>query len=99
MKETMEEVEEIKKELNQDTFAIEIIKDCKNKNIILQKTNQRLFIIWIITFIAFVCLLGYTIWLLNDIGVIEEKQEISDINSIENSSIANGDIYGENKAN
>lgn len=39
---------------------------------ILKVQNKRLFIIWIITFMAFIGLLGYTIWLSNDIGVIEE---------------------------
>ena len=64
---------------------------------ILKAQNKRLFIIWLVTFIAFIGLLGYTIWLLNDIGTIEESsQEISDISAIENSNIANGDINGEN---
>lgn len=39
---------------------------------ILKVQNKRLFIVWLVTFIAFIGLLGYTIWLLNDIGVIEE---------------------------
>lgn len=65
---------------------------------ILKTQNKRLFIIWLITFIAFICLLTYTIWLLNDIGTIEETttQEIQDVASIENSNIVNGDMYGEN---
>ena len=64
---------------------------------ILKVQNKRLFIIWLVTFIAFIGLLSYTIWLLNDIGTIDEStQEISDINTIENSNIANGDINGEN---
>lgn len=64
---------------------------------ILKVQNKRLFIILLVIFIAFVGLLGYTIWLLNDIGTIDEStQEISDINTIENSNIANGDINGEN---
>lgn len=64
---------------------------------ILKAQNKRLFIIWLVTFIAFIGLLGYTLWLSNDIGTIEETtQEISDVNTIENSSIANGDINGEN---
>ena len=65
---------------------------------ILTVQNKRLFIIWLVTFIAFIGLLGYTIWLLNDIGVIEETttQEIQDVESIQNSNIVNGDMYGEN---
>lgn len=63
---------------------------------ILKVQNKRLFIIWLITFIAFICLLGYTIWLLNDIGTYEEtrSQEIYDVESIENSDIINGDNNG-----
>lgn len=65
---------------------------------ILKTQNKRLFIIWLVTFIAFIGLLGYTIWLLNDIGTIEETstQDIQDVNTIENSNITNGDINGEN---
>ena len=64
---------------------------------ILKVQNKRLFIIWLITFIAFICLLGYTIWLLNDIGTYEEtrNQEIYDVENIENSDIINGDTNGE----
>lgn len=68
---------------------------------ILKTQNKRLFIIWLVTFIAFIGLLGYTIWLLNDIGTIEETstQEIEDIDTIENSNIINGDMYGQDKTN
>lgn len=38
---------------------------------ILKIQNKRLFIVWLVTFIAFIGLLGYTIWLLNDIGSVE----------------------------
>ena len=67
---------------------------------ILKAQNKRLFIIWLVTFIAFIGLLGYTIWLLNDIGTIEEtttkNQEISEVDNIDNSSIVNGDYNGNN---
>lgn len=64
---------------------------------ILKIQNKRLFIVWLVTFIAFIGLLGYTIYLLNDIGVEETTQEIQDVDTIENSNINNGDIYGEDK--
>jgi hypothetical protein len=67
---------------------------------ILKVQNKRLFIIWLVTFIAFIGLLGYTIYLLNDIGVIEtdtKTQEISDIDTVENSNITNGDVNGQDK--
>lgn len=67
---------------------------------ILKTQNKRMFIAWLITFIAFIGLLGYTIWLLNDIGTAEiSTQEIEDVNSIEYSDIINGDYYGEDKTN
>ena len=62
---------------------------------ILKTQNKRFFIAWLVTFIAFIGLLGYTIWLLNDISTVETTQEITDVDSIENSDIINGDFYGE----
>lgn len=63
---------------------------------ILKTQNKRMFIAWLITFIAFIGLLGYTIWLLNDIGSAEitSTQEV-DSSNIEYSDIINGDYYGE----
>lgn len=65
---------------------------------ILKTQNKRMFIAWLITFIAFIGLLGYTIWLLNDIGTAEviNTQEV-DGSNIEYSDIINGDYYGENQ--
>lgn len=70
-----EDIEETKNELNklkEQSLAYEMIQDYK-------KQNKRLFIIWIITFVSFLALLGYTIYLLNDIGTIEETttQEVT----------------------
>ena len=64
---------------------------------ILKVQNKRLFIVWLVTFIAFIGLLGYTIYLLNDIGVEETTQEIQDVDTIENSNITNGDMHGKDK--
>ena len=89
LKEAKEEIQELKGQ----SLAMELLHQSK-------KTNQRLFIVWLVTFIAFIGLLGYTIFLLNDIGTIETtSQEISDVDTIENSNVANGDIYGEDKTN
>ena len=75
--------------IHKNSLALDILKDYK-------KQNKRLVIIWLITFIAFICLLVYTIWLLNDIGTYDEirSQEITDIESIEYSDIINGDYNG-----
>lgn len=89
-----EEVEDMKKEVRavkEQTLMLDILRDYK-------KQNKRLFAIWIITFLAFIGLLSYTIYLLNDIGTEEitetTTQEIEDINSIDSSYIINGDNYG-----
>ena len=77
------EVENIKEE--SQSFAMQFVEA-------LKKHNQRLFICWIITFLAFIGLLTYTIWLVNDIETIttETTQEITDFETIENSVIRNG---------
>ena len=62
------EVLDMKKELKnieneQQSFAMEFVHTLKVQ-------NKRMFICWLVTFIAFIGLLGYTIWLLNDIETI-----------------------------
>lgn len=92
-----DEVLELKKELEEvreESFAMELLKDFK-------KQNKRMFIVWIITFLTLIGVTCYTIYLLNDIGVIEEtttfEQEVSDIDSVGGNIINKGDVYGENK--
>lgn len=76
-------------EVKEKSFSYELLQDMK-------KQNKRLYTIWIITFIAFMMLLGYTIYLLNDIGTIEETttQEVSQDNENGNNNFIgnNGDI-------
>lgn len=83
-----DEIMEIKKEIEEvkeKSFALELLQDQR-------KANKRIFIMWIITFIALVGVSIYTVYLLNDIGTIETTtQEIQDVNTIENSNIKNGD--------
>lgn len=81
-------------ELKEQSIAWEMLQDSK-------KEKKRLFIMWIITFIALIGVSCYTVYLLNDIGTVTETstQEIEDVDTIENSNITNGDMYGENKTN
>ena len=79
----------VKKEVNElreKSFSYELLQDMK-------KQNKRLYTIWIITFIAFMMLLGYTIYLLNDIGTIEETttQEVSQDNENGNNNFIGND--------
>lgn len=74
-----EDIEKVQKKVNaieEQSFAMELLHQSK-------KTNQRLFIVWLITFVAFIGLLGYTIYLLNDISNVETTtQEVKDINTV-----------------
>lgn len=95
-----DDIEKVQKKVNvieEQSFAMELLHQSK-------KTNQRLFIVWLVTFIAFIGLLGYTIYLLNDIGVETTTQEVSQENTDgTNNFVGNdGDIINgkaENKAN
>ena len=78
----------VKKEINElkeKSFGYELLQDMK-------KQNKRLYTIWIITFIAFIGLLGYTLWLLNDVGTIETTtQEVSQENDSGNNNFIGND--------
>ena len=85
-----EDLTEIKKEVQEvqeHSFAMELLKDQK-------KQNKRQFIIILVILGMFTCLLGYTIYLLNDFGVSTETETI-DIDNVEtndNSHIKIGDV-------
>lgn len=82
-----EEIEDMKKEveeIQEHSFAMELLKDQK-------KQNKRQFIIILVILGMFTCLLGYTIWLLNDIGTTTQSIDIEDVENIDNSHIKIGD--------
>ena len=84
-----EEVLEMKKEvkeIQEHSFAMELLKDQK-------KQNKRQFIIILVILGMFTCLLGYTIYLLNDFGVSTETDtiDIDNVETIDNSHIKIGD--------
>lgn len=78
--------------IKQNGYALEILKDYKFG-------NKRLFIALIIVLFMWLATIGYLVYVLNDIGTIETKQEIQDVETIQNSNVVNGDMYGENKTN
>lgn len=90
-----EEVIEMKKEVKavkEQSLAMELLSDYK-------KANKRQFTIILVILTMWFITIGYLVYILNDIGVEESTQEIQDVETIENSSITNGDIYGEDKTN
>lgn len=88
LKSDKEELDNIKQEvheLQEHSFAMELLKDQK-------KQNKRQFIIILVILSMFTALLGYTIWLLNDIGVSTETDtiDIDNVETIDNSHIKIG---------
>lgn len=72
------------KENSEESLAMELLKDFK-------KQNKRQFVIILVLLLMFTCLLGYTIWLLNDIGTTTDTIDIDDVDNIDNSHIKIGD--------
>lgn len=64
---------------------------------ILKIQNKRLFIVWLVTFIAFIGMLSYTIYLLNDIGVEKTATESYEMNADGSNNFINGDNNGKIK--
>lgn len=93
IKEDIEKVEKKMNKIENESFAMELIKSCK-------QTNKRLFIIILVILSMWFLTIGYLVYILNDISNIETStQEIQDVDTIENSNISNGDFYGEDKTN
>ncbi len=82
-----EEIEDMKKEvkeIEEESLAMSLLKDYKSQ-------SKRQFIIILVILGMFACLLGYTIWLLNDIGTTTQSIDIEDVENIDNSHIKIGD--------
>lgn len=86
LKEEVLELEKELKEIQEESFATQILKDYK-------KQNKRQFIIILVILGMFTCLLCYTIYLLNDFGVSTETDtiDIDNVETIDNSHIKIGD--------
>ena len=86
LKEDLTEIKKEVQEVQEHSFAMELLKDQK-------KQNKRQFIIILVILGMFTCLLGYTIYLLNDFGVSTEKKtiDIDNVETVDNSHIKIGD--------
>ena len=91
-----EDILETKKELQEvkdKSYVFDILSDYK-------KSNKRQFIVILVILSMWFITIGYLVYVLNDIGTVETTtttQEIDDVDTIENSNITNGDMYGESK--
>lgn len=81
-----ENVEELGKKVEQTSFAYELLSDYK-------KQNKRQFVVILVILGMWFATIGYLVYLLNDIGVIEDSDtiEIQDVETIDNSHIKIGD--------
>ena len=90
LKEEVLELEKELKEIQEESFATQILKDYK-------KQNKRQFIIILVILGMWFVTIGYLIYILNDIGVettttttsTTETIDIDDVDNIENSHIHN----------
>ncbi len=92
MKEEINALKQEVKEIEQDGFALEIVKDYKRQ-------NKRQFIIIIVLIMCWFVTGAYLVYLLNDIGTVETTtetetydQDINDTGDIDNSTINNGGV-------
>ena len=76
------------KRIHQNTGALEILKTFKSD-------SRKFFIMWLVTFIAFIGLLGYTFYILSNYQQVTTEQRVEDVDTIDG-DIVNGDNYGEN---
>lgn len=74
--------------MEEQSFALDLLRDYK-------KQNKRQFIVILVILTMWFVTIGYLVYVLNDIGTIEttSTQEISDVDTIENSNVTNGDSY------
>lgn len=87
LKEEVFEMEKEVKKIQEESLAMSLLKDYK-------KVNKRMFIIILVILGMFACLLGYTIWLLNDVGTeTTTTEEIIDIDDVDVDNIENSHIH------
>lgn len=89
IKNNANKIESNSERIHQNTGALEVLHTIKGY-------TNLFFIMWIITFMAFLCLLGYTIYITNDTTTITTTEEIAQENSDgDNNYIGrDGDISG-----
>lgn len=96
IREDVEKIEKKAEEIEQESIAMELIKDYK-------KNDKRLFVISIILIIYSAIITAFYIYTLNDIDTETitttksydiDKQDVSDTGDINNSHIINGEVHG-----
>ena len=78
-------------DIKQESIAMEMLKDFK-------KQNQRLFIILVMAMVLLAGTFGYLVYILNDIGTIEETSSV-DMEAEGNNNYIGGDNNGTYQSN
>jgi len=88
IREDIEKVQNKVEEIEHQSLAMEILKEQR-------KSNKRLFIALIVVLCMWFATIGYLVYVLNDIGVVEEvtTQEVKDIDSVGGNIINRGERW------
>lgn len=84
-------------QIQKNTGAFDMLKIASDKLRNARSSNKRLFIILIIILVMWFATIGYLVYVLNDIGYVEETtttQEIREIDTINGNVVNNGDVNG-----
>lgn len=87
----VEDVEEMKREIHevqQHSFAFELLRDQKA---IYLRTNKRMFIIILVILGMWFATIGYLVFVLNDVGIETITQEVTQENSNGNNNFIGND--------
>ena len=84
LKEEVLEMEKEVKEIQRQSFAMELLKDQK-------KQNKRMFIIILVILGMWFLTIGYLVYILNDIGTETTTQEVTQENSNGNNNFIGND--------
>lgn len=87
-----DKIQSNERRIHQNTGALEILKTFKSD-------SRKFFIMWLVTFVAFIGLLGYTFYTLIEFQQVSTTQEVEQQNDSGNNNFIgrDGDINGNAK--
>ena len=87
LKEDVLDMKKEVREVKEQSWATEILHDYK-------KANKRQFIIILVLLVMWFLTIAYLVYVLNDIGVEETTQEVTNVETVGGSIVNKGDVYG-----
>lgn len=86
-----ENIEKLEKKVEKQSLAMQLLEYSKEQNRQLEKINKRLIIVLIIILVLWFATIGYLVYILNDVGTVNDSIDIQDVESIDNSHVKIGD--------